>query len=74
VFKFQFESVADFMSMSGHGPYVWACYAIAAACLTYLLVAPMLRRQSLMADLRRQAKIADRDVKHGDVHQQGARS
>lgn len=25
---FQFESLSDFISMSGHGPYVWFSYAI----------------------------------------------
>lgn len=61
--KFQFDSVADFISMSGHGPYVWACYAITAACLIYLAVTPVLRRRATLAEVRRQAKLAARDVR-----------
>lgn len=60
--KFQFDSVADFISMSGHGPYVWACYAITAGCLIYLAVAPLLRRRTILAEVRRQTKLAQRDV------------
>lgn len=60
--KFQFDSVADFISMSGHGPYVWACYAITAVCLIYLAVAPLLRRRTILAEVRRQTKLAQRDV------------
>lgn len=60
--KFQFESAADFISMSGHGPYVWACYAITAACLAYLVVSPLLKRRSLMAEIKRQSRIAERNT------------
>lgn len=59
--KFQFDSVADFISMSGHGPYVWACYAITAVCLIYLAVAPVVQRRAILAEVRRQAKLAQRD-------------
>lgn len=68
--KFQFDSVADLIFMSGHGPYVWACYAITAACLIYLAVAPLVRRRTTLAEVRRQTKLADRDVQQRTNRQQ----
>lgn len=61
--KFQFENAADFLSMSGHGPYVWTCYVITAICLAYLFVSPMLRRRALMTELKRQLRLAERNSK-----------
>lgn len=31
--------------MSGHGPYVWACYGITFVVLLYLVVQPIRRRR-----------------------------
>lgn len=63
--KFQFESFAGFIAMSGHGPYVWACYGIALLMITYLLVSPVRQKAALKKQLRRQyaqqaAREADR--------------
>jgi len=38
--EFQFASLAEFWAMKGHGPYVWACYALALSTLVYLIDAP----------------------------------
>ncbi len=38
---FQFESLADFISMGGHGPYVWSAYAITLTGFVYLVWAPV---------------------------------
>jgi heme exporter protein D len=38
--SFQFASLAEFWTMAGHGPYVWACYGVAFIVLAYLLIAP----------------------------------
>ena len=56
---FQFESLADFAQMAGHGPYVWACYGITALALVYLVVAPIQKRKNLLKNLQRQKKIAE---------------
>ena len=56
--QFQFENLADFMSMSGHGPYVWFCYFVTFACLVYLIVAPLQRRRQLARRWRQQQRIA----------------
>lgn len=53
--QFQFDSFASFMTMNGHGPYVWAAYGISFAVLLYLLVSPILqRRQFVRAQLKSQ--------------------
>ena len=38
---FQFESLADFISMGGHGPYVWSAYVITLTGFVYLVWAPV---------------------------------
>ncbi|GAB3106220.1 heme exporter protein CcmD [Aestuariicella hydrocarbonica] len=62
--KFQFESLQGFLWMSGHGPYVWACYVITALALTYLLLSPVIKRRALMADLKRQARVREHEMRH----------
>lgn len=52
--KFQFESMAEFMLMNGHGPYVWASYAITFMVLIYLLLSPLLQHKSF---IKRQQKL-----------------
>ena len=37
----QFESLAAFMSMEGHGVFVWSVYAITLVVLMGLAVAPL---------------------------------
>lgn len=44
---FQFSSLNDLLLMSGHGPYVWAAYAITLAGLIGLVVQGRLRRKDL---------------------------
>ncbi len=46
--KFQFENVAAFMAMNGHGPYVWAAYAITFVAIAYLLINPMLQHRAFI--------------------------
>ncbi len=56
---FQFANLADFLAMSGHGGYVWSCYIITILSLVYLVVSPMRRKQNLIDQLRRQARIEE---------------
>ncbi|NIB44522.1 heme exporter protein CcmD [Pseudomaricurvus alkylphenolicus] len=56
--KFQFESLTELMAMSGHGPYVWACYGITLVALLYLVISPLRRRKLLFEQLKRQQRIA----------------
>lgn len=53
---FQFDSMAAFLSMGGHGPYVWASYGITLALLVWLLVSPMRRQQKLIKNLKKAAQ------------------
>lgn len=46
--KFQFESLDAFFTMTGHGPYVWACYVIVFAVLLYLSLTPVLSKKAFL--------------------------
>lgn len=46
--QFQFDSIAAFFAMNGHGPYVWACYAITFAILLALVIAPLVQKKSFL--------------------------
>ena len=52
--KFQFQSLADLIYMSGHGPYVWACYGIGLLVVAYLLISPVCQKKKFMRQLRSQ--------------------
>lgn len=56
--KFQFESIADFIAMNGHGPYVWSAYAITFAVLIFLLVSPLLQKKAFVKQQIKQQKLA----------------
>ena len=49
----QFDSLAAFAVMGGHGAYVWGVYGVAAVVMTWLVVRPVRRRAQLLAALRR---------------------
>lgn len=54
--NFQFDSLADFMVMGGHGPYVWSAYGISALVLLYLALRPLRHgRKFLTAPGKREA-------------------
>ena len=48
-----FNSLQDFLLMSGHGVYVWLAWGLALPILASLLILPRLRRRRLLAELRR---------------------
>ena len=54
---FQFQSLTDFISMSGHGGYVWACYLFTVLIVTILTYWPLLKKRQLVAQLARQRRI-----------------
>ena len=49
---FQFENFEAFISMGGHGPYVWAAYGLSLAIMAWLALAPLRRQRALLADMR----------------------
>jgi heme exporter protein D len=56
--KFQFESIADFIAMNGHGPYVWASYVITFSVLVFLLISPLLQKKAFVKQQQKQQKLA----------------
>ncbi|MFD1217937.1 MULTISPECIES: heme exporter protein CcmD [Microbulbifer] len=57
--NFQFSSLADFLFMSGHGPYVWAAYIVALLVLVALVIWPQTRIRRQRRDLARQLRIEE---------------
>lgn len=55
--KVQFNSLADFWLMSGHGVFVWSAYAITFFILSYLLVNVLLQRRALIRKLRKAQRL-----------------
>jgi heme exporter protein D len=53
-FDFQFGSVADFVTMGGHGVFVWSAYGITVFALIGLAIRPMLRKRKFLAALHKQ--------------------
>jgi heme exporter protein D len=56
--KFQFESIADFITMNGHGSYVWSAYAITFAVLFFLLASPLMQKKAFIKQQQKQQKLA----------------
>lgn len=52
--QFRFTSLADFLSMSGHGVYVWSCVAITVVILGFLLLRPLFLHKAQLQKLARQ--------------------
>lgn len=48
-----FDSFGAFLSMEGHGPYVWACYITFFAVLVPLMFGSYRRRAAAMESCRR---------------------
>jgi heme exporter protein D len=54
--KFQFESLEAFITMNGHGIYVWPCYIFVFAVLIGLTVSPILSQKAF---LKQQKKLIE---------------
>lgn len=54
---FQFADLQSFLWMNGHGPFVWACYAVTFAGLGLLIVEPLMQRKRFV---RQQKNLARR--------------
>lgn len=42
---FQFADLQSFLWMNGHGPFVWACYAVTFAGLALVALEPCIQRK-----------------------------
>jgi heme exporter protein D len=56
---FQFENFDAFISMGGHGPYVWGAYGLSLTIMTWLALAPLRRQRVLLATLRQRIHAQD---------------
>ncbi|MCA0901277.1 heme exporter protein CcmD [Microbulbifer agarilyticus] len=54
--QFQFDSLASFFAMDGHGPYVWASYGMVVLVLVVLAVTPVFRQRKLRRELQQQLR------------------
>lgn len=54
--QFQFDDFASFLSMNGHGPYVWFSYAVTIAVLVALVLVPLMRQRKMREQFRRQLR------------------
>ena len=52
-----FDTFSDFMTMDGHGVYVWSAYGVALLVVVYNLLAPVISRKKLMVQLERQVAL-----------------
>lgn len=57
----RFSTLAEFIAMEGHGPYVWSAYAIAALVITFNLIWPLLQQRRNFSRLRREAGAANHE-------------
>ena len=48
-----FESFAAFLSMEGHGPYVWTCYAAFFVLMAVMMIWSLRRRRAVIQSCRR---------------------
>ena len=58
--QFQFDSFADAIAMSGHGPFVWSAYAMTLLVLACLLVIPYRRHRQELQKIAEQQRLASR--------------
>ncbi|ACE86297.1 heme exporter protein CcmD [Cellvibrio japonicus] len=54
--QFQFSDLVDFVAMNGHGPFVWAAYAITLVALAVLIVVPLVQQRRFVRAHRLQQK------------------
>lgn len=64
--KFQFESLDAFLTMGGHGAFVWTCYILVYIILTYLTLTPLLGKKAF---LKQQKKLLQLQKKSQDNSQ-----
>jgi len=62
--NFQFESLQDFMTMNGHGAFVWASYVVTLMALLLLVVIPAMQKKQIRQQLKRQRIIEQAQKKH----------
>ena len=46
--------------MSGHGPYVWACYGITLAAVLWLLINPLVQQRRFIREQQRLQQLREK--------------
>lgn len=63
----QFDSFSAFITMGGHGVYVWSVYGITLVILMFLAINPLMKNKRFMVEqsmkLRRDLLSSERKVK-----------
>jgi heme exporter protein D len=54
-----FDSFQDLLTMSGHGVFVWACYAIVLLGLTALALYPLQKKRKVFAAIKQRRMLAE---------------
>ena len=65
----QFDSFSDFLTMGGHGVYVWTVYGVALLVLSVLIITPLRRDRRFFIEqsmLLRRDQASDRKKPHRD--------
>lgn len=60
--NFQFESLSDFIAMAGHGPYVWASYAVTIIALLMLVIVPYQQKKQWLKKQHRIQTLAQQQA------------
>lgn len=66
-----FDNLQDFLTMEGHGLYVWLAYAIALVVLVFNIAAPLVRKRQLLQDQARQMR---REARRGPLPEDGGQN
>ncbi|MCV6615925.1 MAG: heme exporter protein CcmD [Cellvibrionaceae bacterium] len=64
--QFRFDSVADFIQMSGHGPYVWVCYIAGLIAVTFIILAPARKKRAQAQQAQRLLKLKQSQAQSQD--------
>ncbi|WP_417513880.1 heme exporter protein CcmD [Marinobacter sp.] len=48
-----FDSFSAFVAMEGHGPYVWACYAVFFVLMLWMMIGSVRSRNTIIDACRR---------------------
>ena len=59
-----FETWAEFITMGGHGVYVWSSYGIAILILIYNLVVPVIAHRQAMHQIHRLEHRASHSIRY----------
>lgn len=60
-----FDSFSAFMTMEGHGPYVWSCYAVFFVLMAVMMVWSVRSRKAAIESCRRGYEF-QAGMRHGD--------